>query len=398
MVQANPLGTDAAPPISNEPRMPLLAEARLPSGAHVRFVLGTDIDGATRAEMIELLERSYDGWPPFVIRVAPREYLDWKLEGPHPETPSVAILSYLDDRLVAMVLYLRERARVPGRVLLVMSGGDDCTHPDYRGRGLFSQRRQIEKEFLGRWVDAVLSFSGNPTVVRARSRLGDAASSANEMQVLVRVLDARRLARERHDAGSRVPGPLLAATLVPLQLLGAASSLWPASRHRWDLVEVERFDERFDALFEATAVQFDHIKQRTAEYLNWRYADPRAPQYTRLAAIEDGRVLGYLVLAVQQHRGYVLDLLALPGRLDVAAGLLDESLRAFRARKATAATCWLPRRHPYRGLLRRRGFADFRQSAGASYRPYAHLESGTFDFMADPHARLHVTLGDSDWA
>ncbi len=137
---------------------------------------------------------------------------------------------------------------------------------------------------------------------------------------------------------------------------------------------------------------------RSADYLNWRYADLRGGRYASIAAIEGEQLLGYLAYKLADDRGLVMDMLAQPGRTDVVGSLLREASRRFAAASVEAGVCWLPRRHPYRSTLRRQGYLDFAQTAGIQVEAYSELPSREIEFLEDPNANIHLTLGDLDGA
>lgn len=139
---------------------------------------------------------------------------------------------------------------------------------------------------------------------------------------------------------------------------------------------------------------FDFIGSRRADYLNWRYADRRAGNFTLTLARTPDNILGFSVLGVSRGRALVADLLALPGRADVAASLIADSIRSARAAGAAAIECRLPRRHPYRQLLRRAGF--FRSTYAACFFEPVGVPEDAIAFLDDPGASVHFTLGDSD--
>ncbi|MDQ3965960.1 MAG: GNAT family N-acetyltransferase [Actinomycetota bacterium] len=103
-------------------------------------------------------------------------------------------------------------------------------------------------------------------------------------------------------------------------------------------VEVlEGFDESFDELFEKIAAVVPCLPEKDAAFLRWRYG-PGSPQnpVTILGVRGEEGLLGYAVLGVtvetpQGFRdAYILDLMTLPGRRDVARALLREAVRYFR--------------------------------------------------------------------
>ena len=104
-------------------------------------------------------------------------------------------------------------------------------------------------------------------------------------------------------------------------------------------VEVlEEFDESFDKLFEELAAVVPCLPEKDAAFLRWRYGpgSPQAP-VTILGVKGEEGLLGYAVLEVTAKSlaeglrdAYIIDLMTLPGRRDVARTLLREAIRFFR--------------------------------------------------------------------
>jgi hypothetical protein len=136
----------------------------------------------------------------------------------------------------------------------------------------------------------------------------------------------------------------------------------PDTFHRRpDGVQVEvsdRFDGRFDALWEEAAGQFGVIGQRTARYLDWRFYRSPAARH-RVFSVCDGRrrLLAYLVYSLHGETAYVSDFLF--GGQDHLDLLLAEFIRQMRREKTEAiVTVFLGaegvcRRLAHFGFLRR---------------------------------------------
>jgi hypothetical protein len=96
---------------------------------------------------------------------------------------------------------------------------------------------------------------------------------------------------------------------------------------------LDGFDESFDDLFERVATVVPCVAEKDSAFLRWRYGpgSPQAP-VTVLGVRSGGRLLGYAVLrsASKGQDGYVLDLVALPGRRDVTRALLRGTVHHFR--------------------------------------------------------------------
>jgi hypothetical protein len=97
--------------------------------------------------------------------------------------------------------------------------------------------------------------------------------------------------------------------------------------------EMAGFDESFDELFEKVASEVPCVPEKDSVFLQWRYG-PDSPQFpVAVLGVKEGEtLLGYAVLMVTStgQDGYMLDLMTLPERRDVARALLRESVRFFR--------------------------------------------------------------------
>jgi hypothetical protein len=71
-----------------------------------------------------------------------------------------------------------------------------------------------------------------------------------------------------------------------------------------DFIELERADERFDALWERARPNYRIVGEKTSAYLNWRYTEFTTRVHRFLCAIdrETGQLRGYIVVRVQKHR------------------------------------------------------------------------------------------------
>jgi hypothetical protein len=156
----------------------------------------------------------------------------------------------------------------------------------------------------------------------------------------VKVLRSERFLRTRLKS-SLVRRPL--ALVADVATRTASPETW--SRRRGAVLdELDRFDERFDALWpRVAAAGGGGGAERTAAFLNWRYVHCPLHRYSRLALFSDARrsdLLGYAVCVLQEdEQAAVIDLLADP-RLAVD-DLLAEVVRWARRRGAASVACEL---------------------------------------------------------
>ncbi len=163
---------------------------------------------------------------------------------------------------------------------------------------------------------------------------------------------------------------------------------------------VTAFDERFEPLLARASAAWEIIPVRSVEFLNWRFCDPRAGSFTVRAAEAEGELVGYSVLHAVGSRGHIMDLLALPGRLDVVRMLVSDAVRWLGESGTAAVECWMLREQPYARVLRRAGFVRLRgRSAeidgelgwsGTGIGPHERA------LLASPRTRVHLVRADFD--
>jgi len=275
-----------------------------------------------------------------------------------------------------------------GEQRVVLDVCDISVHPDWRLIKINQKRREFQTERNFETQDMQMSWLANHPATR-RSGLRQ-PTLGNRVIVLWK------------------PGSIRKLLLVPYRVVGWRRSLEVAReellrRFRRSkppvfagrVVPFERFDDRTDAVWESAKSQFDLAVARTQDYLNWRYADPRAGRFELRAAVEGDEVIGYSVLKPWADPAEVIDLLVRPGRLDAVAALMRDASAQVR-QDGVDLHCWLPGHHPYVETVRALGFHDSGRDPSVRYVP-AKITLEELAFLEDADARVHITEGDSDF-
>ena len=265
--------------------------------------------------------------------------------------------------LIAVRISLARKVKIKGRILLARQGADLAVHPDYQRRGVLTRlfafrRRQLDASF-----DLAFGNTTHPAALKLDARKGH-RPLGNRIQVL-------QCARFRSRA------------------VGQASPPEP-----WTISTATSFDSRIDAFWEEASKPFDFIVVRTRDYLNWRYCDVRSGISEVLIAEQDGLVIGYAALRVTRIAGHIVDLLSLPGHLEVASALVREALVRFRRAGVPTVESWLPTHHPYAELFREGGFT-FKNAMPFTYCPM-RTGGAYLSFLDEPGAAVHLAAGDLD--
>lgn len=316
--------------------------------------------------IVDVLSSAFERWPKVATSASPREHLEWKLDS-HPDARRLSLVAEVDNRVVGWQGYWLQSMLVEGEVILAKQALDYCVHTDYQQIGIRTKMRVVARN--------------HP---RRNFQMNFGLSSGHPAERRIQRIDGR-------------PGRRLLANGVEALEWRSDGAQPDRSTGDWTLRRVSRFDDRSDRFWQEARKPFVLIVERKAEYLNWRYADPRAGTFQITIAEAGDDVVGYVVATASRDRGYIADLLALPGRTDVVRSLLGHAVDELAGEGKAAIECWLPREHPYRGVLEAQGFVHKRRSIDVSARAAReYAQTHEMAFGADPKAAIHIALGDFD--
>ncbi|MGE3960073.1 MAG: hypothetical protein AB7F65_00155 [Dehalococcoidia bacterium] len=385
----------------------------------LRSADGPDVAVEDWDRAVELLRVAFNGGPNwFNAGVEPRAHITWKLvdyPGPTRAYFSEDQTSEDDESLVGFVATLGRDWLVRGRHRVATDMVDAALHPRLQGRVLVDTFRFLRRE-VPAWngADFSLSFASHPALIRNRGFQGK-HDLGQSLETHIRPLDLVRFVRgdrlptaegasrtrlqieaERRRRRKPAAARLLAWQLRLMRQRLDRAPLDAAPQSSYAVTTADRFDGRVDALFERAAEAFDLVQVRHSDFLNWRYLDERAGQFTVRVAESGGEMLGYAVLNTARATADLADLLVLPGRLDVARSLVGDAMHLARQSGSSAVRSWMMRGHPYEPVLSHLGFVRVRTST----RPVLHANARTIPdelaVLESPQVRVHLMLGDSD--
>jgi GNAT superfamily N-acetyltransferase len=348
-------------------------------------------------KIIELLDIVFNGWPNHDLECTPLEHWMWKTGG--GKNASLGVVCVHNERIVGSLQSIPRSIWIGEASLLGSYGVDFAVHPDYKGRGISTRLNAITDGLL---VDSGVAFSyaivGNPILVKAYSKRYPEFPHPLMNLVRIRDIDAQLEAL-----------PMKRPWLVKLgygafRLLNTAQRrlyLPEPQKTGFKIKRLDRFDERADDLWEEVSVDHDFICDRKADYLNWRYCDPRAGDFiTMIAEGDDEELLGYSILRVNRYLegypvGYIVDLLGRPRRMDVIEALAAHSLEYFDTNNVNIVNCLVAKGHPHEKALKSLGFVDSRVKIRIFIDEYER-KSLFKRIVRSPPSRIHFSWGDHD--
>lgn len=347
--------------------------------------------------IVELLELVFDGWPKFDIPCSPLEYWRWKYQKNPLRMDQIAV-GVSDHRIVGCLHSFSLKIKVGNKICLGTQALDLVVHPEFRRKVIFKKMLDLATKMRkesGSQFHYYLTW--NPWLNKHLSK------SYREFPYVI-----TRLYRI-HDIGLQLRKQLVKYAFIyrcGFHLVKLANRCRNALRpccppsYDFQIGKMIHFDERMERFWEEIKVHYQFIVERSQDYLNWRYCDPRCGGYLVKIAQRDAKILGYMVLRIDRHRpdypiGYIVDLLTLPNQLDVATALVEDAVSYFDSHQINMVLCMIKKNHPCEAILKRNGFITKRERVPLLYKEYAEIEELKRS-EASSSSRIHFAYGDLD--
>ena len=274
-------------------------------------------------------------------------------------------------------------------------GVDFAVHPDYRGMGISSKlSKAINGSLLAAGFKFSYSITSHPRVI-SRALKSNLCFKGKIMNY-VRLVDIDKQLK----AMPMKRGWVTKAGYEVLRGLNTIrNSLRPKTSFKdISVVEDNRFGLEIIALWEQVSGFYDFMLKRDLDYLNWRYCDSRGGGYQIRKAYEGDVLLGYCVFRANRFReeypvGYVLDLVVVPYRVDVACSLIGEVARFFDEAGVNLVNVMVMEDAWFIDALRINGFLNSRVQMNVYLDPFGEAERVRSLVDVEP-GRVLVSWGD----
>lgn len=230
------------------------------------------------------------------------------------------VVAEAEGRIIGMQPMQAIPHRLCGEPLLACVLNGVMVDPEWRGKGIFSDLIRACERAASRHGAALVWTMPNAKSHPGFKRLD--FSFPGERRLLVWSGNVRGLAARRVGRGVVLPAAALAK-------LGIGRT--PRVRQGTQVREVRELSERSLAIAQEYAASRNGlIQDRTPAWLRWRFAEAMGRQYRKLEVLNDGQVVGWSVVTVEEREGlsvgYLMDLAG----VDLAAWL-DAAGAALKA-------------------------------------------------------------------
>lgn len=343
-------------------------------------------------QIVSLLEEVFDGWSKLDIDCAPVDYWRWKFQSGEEE--SFVTVAEDNGRVVGCHHAYQVNIKIRDIMEPCTSTCDFAVHPEYRRMGI---SKLMGYEFSRPWrKEAGMTLDyfivGNPVLVKSFSK--------TRPRFPVRLVNLTWI-MDVDQQFEKYPMRYGWFLKNGFKLLSHLNRLRTKrfSTKEITVVDTNQFPPEMDNMWEEIREKYDFISERTQKSLNRKYCDPRNKASKIMIARKDKQVLGYCVLRINGYNdeypvGYIVDLVALPDRLDVAKSLIAKGLEFFKENNVNIVNYQIPEMHPYVNVFKRIGFVDSRVRLHVFYVPNDDTKI-LHDKIKDPK-KVMITWGDHD--
>lgn len=313
-------------------------------------------------------------------------YFEWRYRRPCAHEPLIVWAREGDGRLIGAASVIPHDYFFLDRVYPVGLLGDISVLPSSRGQGIAGRMLS----FLARH-ETLRAFRAcvvlpNDEAEGALQRAG--WRGVTTIHRFIKLFDARLLLQRKFGAAWPVSWIGAAANAFLGTLSSESASSW---KGRYDTSETNRFDARYDALWNAAMSPGRVLAVRTAAYLNWRFAEHPLGTHRAFELVEVGKLQGYLVFHHEDDLTVVDDYLV--AQPETAVALFVLFFERLRQEARTARVQVRTNRDACLALpWRRLGFVQRKDSQRVMMLDPSAPDAS----VAHLAGEWHVTPGDKD--
>lgn len=249
------------------------------------------------------------------------EFWNWRFRD-NPVAGPMIYLAWDGDILAAHYAVSPVILSIAGEEHLTALSMTTMTHPDYRGRGLFTTL--ANNLYMSLAEQGYLMVWGFPNDQSHRG--------------FIRDLDWQEV--------YEIP-----MFHLDMNILNSAPSVAAP------IVELDKLDERVDALWEKVKTDHDITVRRDRKYLNWRFCLRPQNNYRVFGYVDGERLLGYMIFKRYQTEVDIVDILTMREK-KVGIELLLAVLDFCRQNDINGVNTWLPVHDPLHLDLEKFGFRN----------------------------------------
>jgi predicted N-acetyltransferase YhbS len=241
---------------------------------------------------------------------------------------------------------------------------DTMTHPQYRRQGICSTLgEKALNEIENKETHLVYCF---PTQEVYPLHIKSGWLDVCAFQVMFKPLNLKNILRKYFIRNGLLLNIFTVGGTIIIRVLFRSKKVSDEDMSK--VRKISRFDDRINGFWNTISIDYNIIRIRDKEYLNWRYVDVPNADYTIYVAEEEEEICGYIVLGCRKEDsltwGYIYDIIVLTGRADIIQCLIAKAIEYFSAKEVDAIFSQMVPNKIYHKALLKNGFIPRFRSKG----------------------------------
>ena len=343
--------------------------------------------------IVDLLNLVFHEWPHFDLACTSSDHWKWKYLD-NPNELKIIAIAELDERIIGCWHRIPQKIKFGDQIIYATQGVDVAVHPDFQGKGISTKLRELAQDIsLQNNMPMMIGINTNPIIRESAIRRGYSDFPNFRVMVKIHNIDLHLKMTESKYKIFKKWGYYTYKFMNNLEKLKMKKN-----EKEINIFNIEKFDDRINQFWNEIEKNYNFMVIKNKGYLNWRFCDPRAGKYIIKQAEEDDHILGYCILRINKYKkeyltGYIIDLITLPHRLDVAEALINNAILYFNKIKVNSIRCWQFKNSIY-NLLKKHDFINLEKI----FLQYKFLDKTPTlkNLGIIPSDSLHFSMGDSD--
>jgi len=237
-------------------------------------------------------------------------------------------LAIKDNAIVGQTCGIPAEIKIGDRMYRLGWAVDLIVSPEFRGEGI---GRKLMEEYY-RYFQVGIAISMANSTRRIWQKLGNVPLKPMHIY-LYPVKINKALVRYVFGDRLRFLQGLFAKAMNEALLIKRTFNFKLRRYPNESIVEVSKFDEDFDALYDRTHGDYEALVQRDSKYLTWRFSSNRQFEYRTFVLKDQEVVKGYIVVRKPHYRevniGHIVDFYAAKKDIDTIDDLIFFAIRFF---------------------------------------------------------------------
>ena len=302
-----------------------------------------------------------------------------------------------EHKIVGHYALIPEKIKFYSRVIDIAQSVDTATHPDFRGKGVFTA---LAKKVYSAAKNRYPFLIGFPSAMAYRGFLNMGWKDLSPVPEHTKILDYNSFSNRKfsNPIYSQSAKTLL-KTCYHLTQLPKSLKFSSIKGTNVEIEQIKKFSSEFDPFWDKSRMKYNIVMERTSAFLNWRFSKQFGSyQFFIARSTKENEILGYVVIKNSINSLDIIDLIALQDQDKAILELIDTAVRTCKDLGLDSIRCWFPKWHKSSNLLVNKGFISLKNLTFRKNVPKVIFYSFAQDIEIPKSNDWFFTYADTDYA